>query len=188
MKKLINVSVLLLLSLMALIACINNENRESVENDDNNGTFEVEEQVEVGLIKISIEELERKFNNRETFLLLTYAEDDKDMERTNYLNAHNQVLKQHDLVAYYVNLVDMKEEEIEFFEDLYGHPDVYWRAVSGQVVLVVDGLAGLVESHSFKHRDWMTGERNYFDRVKKIDSGIKEIIIYMNHNNIILDN
>ncbi len=140
----------------------------------------------VGINEISLKELEKKFDNKETFLLLAYAENQDDIDRTNFIKAYDQALKDYNLKAYFINMIDMDEDELEVLENKYEHPDSRggWSPSYAELTLVVDGLAGLENGYDHKNKDWLNDGKDYLKEMDNINSGIKDILAYLSAHNI----
>lgn len=186
LKKTLFFIVLSILT-VALGACSNEGDGSSKEG----GFFK--SKPKSGMNEINQEQMEEKFKNKETFLLLSYVEDQEDIDRTNFIKAYDQALKEYDLVGYYVNLDGLSKDEQEYLVNKYEHPDSdrfgngNWSPSFAELTLAVDGLIGLENGYGHGRRDWLKGDKDFFDEMEDIYDGIKELMAYMSVRNISLD-
>lgn len=145
---------------------------------------------EEGMNELTLKQLEEKLNNQETFLLLTFAADELDVNNTDYIKAYNNSLKRGGLTGYYVNFDGESKEAIDEFGNKFTHPSSKkWNPLTDGLGIVEKGgvinnygthqAEGLIEQRAKDNESFLDE-----DEMKDIDSGVKEILEYIQVNNV----
>lgn len=96
-------------------------------------------QPEVGINELSVIELKKKLDSHETFLLLTFAADKKDVKKVKLIESVDDSLRRAGLTGFYVNL-EGADKAIEQLEKEYTHPKASsWDPLKEGLVLVENG-------------------------------------------------
>lgn len=146
---------------------------------------------EVGMNELTLKQLEKKLDNHETFLLLTFAEKDEYVKKTKFIEAWDDSLKRAGLTGFYVNLQDQDEKTIKELERKYKHPKSdEWDVVEDGLVLVENGgiftdysgegyTEGLIETRAQENYSFLAE-----DEIKHFDKGISSILEYIQYYKI----
>src|SRR5690625_6763902 len=99
MKKSWWISLMLLSLLLILSACGN--------------------KAEVGMNEISLKELEKKLDNDESFLLVTFSASEKDVEKSELVEAFDDAFTEKEETAFYVNFDGESQETLDQLGEKY---------------------------------------------------------------------
>lgn len=146
---------------------------------------------EVGMNELTLEQLEKKLDNHETFLLLTFAEKDEYVKKTKFIEAWDDSFTRAGLTGFYVNLQDQDEKTIKELERKYKHPKSdEWDAVEDGLVLVENGgiqtdaggagkVRGLIEGRAHENQSFLEE-----DEIKRLDRGVSHALEYIQYYKI----
>ncbi|MFS0646121.1 hypothetical protein [Siminovitchia sp. 179-K 8D1 HS] len=145
---------------------------------------------EEGMNELTLKQLEEKLENHETFLLLTFAADEKDVKDTRMIEAADDSLRRAGLTGYYTNLKGESDKTIEGLTEKYTHPKAGSWDPSGEGLVLVEkgGITdiggGIVDEERIKQRkdEKEPFESDYFD------GAVKDILEYSQFYNIELTN
>ncbi|MFD1707557.1 hypothetical protein ACFSCZ_12565 [Siminovitchia sediminis] len=145
---------------------------------------------EEGMNELTLKQLEEKLDNQETFLLLTFAADEKDVKDTKLIEAFDDSLKQEGLTGFYVNLKGEDEQKLIEWGREHTHPqaEIDWEPVDDGLVLINNGskiYTGSVITKNMVRN--MASESLTFMNDDDIVNGVDNILEYAQTNNINLE-
>lgn len=141
---------------------------------------------EVGMNELTLEQLEKKLDNHETFLLLTFAADEQDVKDVKLIEAFDDSLKRAGLTGFYVNLQGEDEKTIKELEQKYKHPKSdEWNPLESGMILVENGGA-IRDYNVYISEDYIksTRKQNAIFEEKEIDRELRGILEYINYYKI----
>src|SRR5699024_10392907 len=175
MRKIGFVSLMLLSFLLVLSACGN--------------------KAAVGMNEISLKDLEKKLDNDESFLLVTFSASEEDVEKSELVEAFDDAFTEKDETAFYVNFDGESQETLDQLGGKYT-PYEYkgdvWEPKDDGLVLIEDGgvmnnpretLLGqsLIEGTANGEDGYETSFMEYMD---DIDTGISSALDFAEQNDI----
>ncbi|MBS4203664.1 hypothetical protein [Lederbergia citrea] len=145
---------------------------------------------EEGMNELSLKQLEMKLDNHETFLLLTFAADENAVSKTDYIKAYDDSLKRGGLTGYYFNFEGESKEAVDEFGKKYTHPKSKgWNPITDGLGIVDKG--GVIDEYGTHQAEGLIEQRakdndSFLDKdeMKDIDSGVKEMLEYIQVNNV----
>lgn len=145
---------------------------------------------EEGMNELTLKQLEKKLDNQETFLLLTFSANEKDVKNTKLVEAFNDSLKQEGLTGYYVNLKGEDEQKLIEWGKEHTHPqaEIEWEPVDDGLVLIRNGskiYTGSVITKNMVRN--VANESLTFFNDDDIVNGVDNILEYAQNNNINLE-
>src|SRR5699024_6999038 len=148
---------------------------------------------EVGMNEISLKDLEKKLDNDESFLLVTFSASEEDVEESELVEAFDESLNKKDQTAFYVNFDGESQETLDQLGEKYT-PSEYkgdvWKPKDDGLVLIGDGgvmknpretLLGqsLIEGTANGDEGYQTSFMEYMD---DIDAGIDSALDFAKQN------
>ncbi|RFA33840.1 hypothetical protein CAI16_13375 [Virgibacillus dokdonensis] len=148
---------------------------------------------EEGINELSLKELKEKFDNNETFILMTHAIEDEEVKKREIKEAYDASLERAGYPGFYVSLQGMEEKEIEELGETFNNPksSKTWDPDEDGIVLVENGsvVADAASSSLSKSKietwvfnEWIT-EDGALDR-DWFDGDIKGILEYTQYLDI----
>lgn len=104
-----------------------------------------------GVNEISYKKLIKKLDNRESFFLITTDAPKELLKETEGIESYDKALKDYGISAYYVNLSDFSDVEIDELEEKYAHASKgrWFVRDSGLVYVENGGVLDLVSGITF---------------------------------------
>lgn len=147
--------------------------------------------------EISLNNLAKKIGEDKSFLLVTFAADEEDVEESELVEAFEEVLANKDKVALFVNLgEEAKDEEVLNRLKIEDSPskssEEAWQPTKDGFVLIHEGEmvkkspTTSLEKHSIKATasDSYGHENSFFEYTRNIDTGVTDVLDYMKNNDI----
>src|SRR5699024_1395110 len=78
---------------------------------------------EVGMNEINLEDLEKKLDNDESFLLVTFSASEEDVEKSELVKAFDKSLKKDEQTAFYVNFDGESQDTLDQLGEKYTPSD-----------------------------------------------------------------
>jgi len=175
MRKSWWISLIVLSFLLLLSACGNN--------------------AEVGMNEISLKDLEKKLDNDESFLLVTFSASEEDVEESELVEAFDESLNKEEQTAFYVNFDGESQETFDKLGETHT-PSEYkgdiWEPKDDGLVLIEDGgvmknpretLLGqsLIEGTADGDDGYGTSFMEYMD---DIDAGIESALDFAEQSDV----
>ena len=137
-----------------------------------------------GVTEISYKEMMKKFENHDTFWVVTLDAEPKLIKEKQVVELFDKGLKKQGIAAYYVNIHQLSEEEKESLRKDYLHPFMsastvikQWKVESSGLVYVENG--GVIQMTALANfADYMIEDNEISER--EVNQGIAKQIQLMN--------
>src|SRR5699024_5370832 len=99
-------------------------------------------QAEIGMHEISLNELEKKLDDEETFLLVTFSASEDEVEETELVEAFDHECDDEEQTAFYVNVDGESQEALDQLGEEHSPPEYdgdTWEPKDDGLVLIQDG-------------------------------------------------
>lgn len=116
---------LLLLSLTLILSACGGDDKNAAKNEDADKEDQTEEQStepKIGLNKITLDEMVKKKNSKESFFLFMFKAPKKQVKNTKLLEAYDKALKEKKVKAFYINIHDFgykKNQKLKKLDETY---------------------------------------------------------------------
>src|SRR5699024_1189267 len=97
---------------------------------------------DIGMNEINLKELEKKMDNEETFLLVTFSASEDEVGKSELVEAFDQAFHEKEETAFYVNVEGESQEKIDQLGEEHSPPEYdgdTWEPKDDGLVLIQDG-------------------------------------------------
>lgn len=107
--------------------------------------------VEVGMNEISVEELENKLDDKDTFYFVGISADEDKVEGVELVDAFDEIAKKDDKAVFYTNFDDTEDDKVEKLQSEYESVDFvgeYWNPRTDGMTLMEEGKAQITTNRN----------------------------------------
>ena len=153
---------------------------------------------DVGMNEINLKELEKKLDNEESFLLVTFTASEEDVENSELVEAFDKAFNEKEETAFYVNVDGESQETLDELGEEHS-PEDYdgdtWEPKDDGLVLIQDGGVMKNPRETLLGQSLIKGTANdeegyegsFFDYMEDIDAGIDDALEFVGQNDIELN-
>src|SRR5699024_10230534 len=149
----------------------------------------------IGMNEINLKELEKKLDNEESFLLVTFSASEDEVEESELVEALDQACDEKEKTAFYVTVEGESEETLDQLGEEHSHPEYdgdKWETKDDGLVLIQDGgvmknprerLLGqsLIKGTGNEEEGY---EGSFFEYMDDINAGIDDALEFSERNDI----
>src|SRR5699024_5439947 len=152
----------------------------------------------IGMNEINLKELEKKLDNEESFLLVTFTASEEDVENSELVEAFDKAFNEKEETAFYVNVDGESQETLDELGEEHS-PEDYdgdtWEPKDDGLVLIQDGGVMKNPRETLLGQSLIKGTANdeegyegsFFDYMEDIDAGIDDALEFVGQNDIELN-
>lgn len=150
---------------------------------------------DIGMNEINLKDLEKKLDNEESFLLVTFAASEEEVENSELIEAFDKAFNEKEETAFYVNVDGENQETLDQLGEEHS-PEEYdgdtWEPKDDGLVLIQDGGVMKNPRETLLGQSLIKGTANdeegyegsFFEYMDNIDAGIDDALDYVQQNNI----
>jgi len=150
---------------------------------------------EIGMNEINLKELEKKLDNEESFLLVTFSASEEEVEESELVEAFDQAFKEKEKMAFYVNVDGESEEALNQLGEEPSPPEYdgdTWEPKDDGLVLIQDGGVMKNPRETLLGQSLIKGtakeeegyEGSFFEYMDDINAGIEDALEFAERNDI----
>src|SRR5699024_4606953 len=150
---------------------------------------------EIGMNEINLKELEKKLDNEESFLLVTFSASEDEVEESELVEAFDQAFDEKEKTAFYVNVEGESQKTLDQLGEEHSPPEYdgdTWEPKDECIVLIQDGdkmkqprKTLLIQTIIIGTANVVVGyEGSFFEYMDDIDTGIGHALEFAERNDI----
>jgi len=149
----------------------------------------------IGMNEINLKELEKKLDNEESFLLVTFSASEDEVEESELVEAFDQAFDEKEKTAFYVNVDGESQEALDQLGEEHSPPEYdgdTWEPKDDGLVLIQDGGVMKNPRETLLGQSLIKGTANqeegyegsFFEYMDDIDAGIDDALDFAERNDI----
>jgi len=150
---------------------------------------------DIGMNEIDLKELEKKLDNEESFLLVTFSASKEEIEKSELVEAFDQAFDEKKETAFYVNVEEESQETLDQLGEENSPPEYdgdTWEPKDDGLVLIQDGGVMKNPRETLLGQSLIKGtakdeegyEGSFFEYMDDIEAGIDDALDFAERNNI----
>lgn len=150
---------------------------------------------EIGMNEINLKELEKKLDNEESFLLVTFSASEDEVEESKLVEAFDQAFDEKEKTAFYVNVEGESQKTLDQLGEEHSPPEYdgdTWEPKDDGLVLIQDGGVMKNPRETLLGQSLIKGTANdeegyegsFFEYMDDIDAGIGDALEFAERNDI----
>src|SRR5699024_4792508 len=150
---------------------------------------------EIGMNEINLKELEKKLDNEESFLLVTFSACEDEVEESVLVEAFDQAFDEKEKTAFYVYVAGESQKTLDQLGEEHSPPEYdgdTWEPKDDGLVLIQDGGVMKNPRETLLGQSLVKGtangevgyEESFFEYMDDIDAGIDDALGFVEQNDI----
>jgi len=150
---------------------------------------------DIGMNEINLKDLEKKLENEESFLLVTFSASKDEVEKSELVEAFDQAFNEKEETAFYMNVEGESQEKLDQLGEEHSPPEYNgdtWEPKDDGLVLIQEGGVMKNPRETLLGQSLIKGtandeegyEESFFDYMDDIDAGIDDALEYAEQNGI----
>ena len=152
-------------------------------------------QADIGMNEINLKELEKKLDNEESFLLVTFSASEEEVEKSELVEAFDQAFDEKKETAFYVNFDGESQEVLDQLGEEHSPPEYdgeTWEPIDDGLVLIQDGDVMKNPRETLLGQSLIKGTANdedgyegsFFEYMDDINAGIDDALDFAERNDV----
>lgn len=150
---------------------------------------------ETGMNEINLKELEKKLDNEESFLLVTFSASEEEVDKSELVEAFDEAFAEKEETAFYVNVDGESQKDLDQLGEEHSPPEYdgdTWEPIDDGLVLIQDGGVMKNPRETLLSQSLIKGTANgeegyegsFFEYMDDIDAGIDDALDFAKQNEV----